>query len=151
MSSSSDDGLPEIPGTKYPWMDDGTSTSSRTPRKLPKRPRISAVEKEKNTFKGSRKEKKQPSMMDISSDDDFVDPKPGTSHSRRPPAPTNPEELRRQKVKENTAKWRARKSAEAKEQERLTNAKRMAAARANETPEEHLQRNLANAQQMAVA
>ena len=57
MSSSSDDELPEIPGTRYPWMDDGPSTSSRTPRKLPKRPRISAVEKEKNTFKGSRKKK----------------------------------------------------------------------------------------------
>ena len=73
-SSSSNDELPDIPGTMYPWMEDDPSSSSRSPRKLPKRSRISAVEKEKKTYKGSRK-KKLTTIMDTSSDDDFVNPK----------------------------------------------------------------------------
>ena len=78
MISSSDDELPEIPGTRFPWMDDGgePSTSSKTPRKPPKRPRISAVQKERNTYKDPKK--KTSIRMDLSSDDDdFVNPKPG--------------------------------------------------------------------------
>ena len=140
MSSSSNDELPDIPGTKYPWMEDDVSSSSRSPRKHPKRPRVSAVEKEKNLYKGSRMKKKQPTMMDLSSeDDDFVDPRPGTSHDRRRPVSTVPApsaaELRRQKVKENTAKWRARKSAEEKEQEKLNNTRSRSAARGSGSQE----------------
>ena len=54
MSSSSNDELPDIPGTRFPWMeDDQSSSTSRSPKK--KTARISAVEKEKNTYKSPKK------------------------------------------------------------------------------------------------
>ena len=121
MSSSSNDELPGIPGTKYPCMeDDATSSSSRSPRKIPKRPRISAVEKEKKKYKGSRMKKKS-TMMDISSDDDdFLDPRPGTSKNTNPMRPQpNAEELKRQKKKEYNDRFRAKQSVEQQNQEKL--------------------------------
>ena len=152
MSSSSGDELPDIPGTRYPWMEDaGPSTSSRSPRKT-KRPRVSAVEKEKKLYKEPRK--KTTIRMEMSSDDDdFEDPKPQSSQARRPPATPKPSavELRRQKVKEKVARCRAKKSAAELEMARVKDAQRRAAARANETPEQHRQRNQANAQQTAAA
>ena len=144
MSSSYDDELPDIPGTKFPWMDDD---ASRSPENPPKKPRISAVEKEKKKYKSTKK--KQPMAMDVSSDEDFVEPGP----SRKPqtaivPKPSQ-EELRRQKGREKIARWRAKQSAKEKEQELAANAKRNAATRANETPEQCLRRNQLDAERHA--
>ena len=132
MSSSSADELPDIPGTKYSWMEDDASSSSRSPRKLPKRSRISAVEKEKKTYKGSRK-KKPTIMMDTSSDDDFINPKQGPSKPKTVAEPLTEEERKRLKKKEYNDRARAKQSPAQKRQERQKDAERHAAARANET------------------
>ena len=167
MSSSSADELPDIPGTKYPWMEDVVLPSSRSPRKQPKRPRISAVEKERNLLKGPKK--KTSIRMEISSDDDdFADPQPGTS-TAKPAAKkkpmTNAEKCAKRRAKmtmeqkeavkkadvARKAATKANETAEEQRQRKHLDAKRHAAARANETPEEHQQRNKANAQQTAAA
>ena len=145
MISSSDDELPDIPGTRFPWMDDGgvPSSSSKSPRKPPKRPRVSAVQKERNTYKDP---KKKPIRMDISSeDDDFVNPQPGSSKSKTPQKTLSAEELRKMKQREWAAKSRAKKTEAQKKQVRDLDAQRRASKRANETPEEHQQRNQADA------
>ena len=140
MSSSSSDELPDIPGTRFPWME--LSSSSRSPRKPTKRPRVSAVEKERNTYKDP---KKKPIRMDISSDDDFEDPQPGPSKAK----PTT--KKRPMTNAEKCAKQRAKKTIEQKEATKKADAARKAAAGANETQEEHLQRNTANAERMAAS
>jgi len=165
-SSSSDDELPEIPGTRFPWMEDvaSSSSSSRSPRKLSKIPRISAVEKEKKTYKDP---KKKPVKMDISSeDDDFVDSQPGPS-TRNRPKQLSAAEVKRKKANDRLREWRAKRTEEKKQEDlrkRATNrkaqqtsedraldAQRKAAERANETPAEHQHRNQANAQRTAAA
>ena len=129
--------------------EESSALSSRSPKKPLKKARVSAVEKEKKRYKKSKKKNAVP--MDVCSDDDFEKPGP----SRRPQAanvskPT-PDELRRQKVRENTAKWRAKKSAEEKKQELAVNAQRNAATRANETPAERARRNQLDAERHATA
>ena len=144
MSSSSGDELPEIPGTRFPWME---SSSSRSPRKPTKRPRVSAVEKERKTYKDP---KKKPWKMDLSSDDDdFEDPVPGPSKSSNPGI--SAADIKRQKAKEKVAKWRSKRTEEKKIADREKDAQRKAAERVNETPAEHARRNIANAQQTAAA
>ena len=142
MSSSSADELPDIPGTKYPWMEDVVQPSSRSPRKQSKRPRISAVEKERHLLKGPKK--KTPVRSEMSSDDDdFVDSQPGSSKAK----PTM--KKRPMTNAEKCAKYRAKQTKEQKEQRNRANAQQTAAARANETYEEQLQRNRANAARTA--
>ena len=173
MSSSSADELPDIPGTRFPWMQDAASSApSRSPRKTPKRLKVSAVEKERRTYKDPKK--KTPIRMEISSDeDDFVNPKPGPSTSNRP-RQLSAAEMKRQKANDRLKEWRSKRTEEKKLQDRKkaaqrdmerranetqeerqqrnqVNAQQKAAARANETPEEHQQRNRANAQQTAAA
>jgi len=98
MSSSSNDELPEIPGTRYSWMvEEGESTSSRSPRKTTKKPRLSAVEKEKKTYKRPKNTKK--TLLLDSSDDDFMDPQPGPSK----PAKKTAEEVKKTKANERLA------------------------------------------------
>ena len=111
MSSSSGDELPEIPGTRFPWME---SSSSRSPRKPTKRLRVSAVEKERKTYKNP---KKKPIRMDISSDDDFEDSQPGPSKPKSTAKPLSAEELRKKNQNERAARSRANKSAEQKQKE----------------------------------
>lgn len=165
MNSSSDDELPDIPGTQYPWMEDGATSSSRSSRK----------EKEKNIYKGPKMKKRKPTMMDTSSDDDFMDTQPGSSNTSKKITPKPAAaELKRLKKKEYNERYRENLSAEKQEEERLKTVQRKAAAKANETPlqqqqrkindaarkateraaetpEQHMQRNQANAQQTAAA
>ena len=158
--SSSEDELPDIPGTQYPWMeDDGPSTSSRSPRK--KRPRVSAVEKEKKMYKEPKK--KSTIRMQVSCDDDDFET-PGSEPSRSSNPGLSVADIKRQKARERRAKSRANRTEEKKEQDRAKDAarktsqtekqkdaQRKAAVRATETPEERAQRNQANAQQTAAA
>ena len=147
-SSSSDDELPDIPGTRFPWMEEvgEPSTSTKSPRKPPKRPRVSAVQKERNTYKNTKK--KSPIRMEISSeDDDFQDSQRGSSNVV--PKPTTKKKPLTNA--EKCAKRRANMTIAQKEATKKADVARKAAARANETPEEHQQRNIANAQQTAAA
>ena len=160
MSSSSNDELPDIPGTRFPWMeDDQSSSTSRSPRK--KRGRISAVEKEKNVYKNPKKKSVATRMELSSDDDDFVNPKPGSSKKTKPKQPITEEDPRKKQLREAAARYRAKKKAtqsavrnetpEEHQQRNKANAKRTAAARANETQEEHQRRKQAAAVRTAAA
>ena len=157
MSSSSDNELPEIPGTRFPWMDEaGSSSTSRSLRKQPKRHRFSAVEKERLTYKDSKNKKSF--KLDSSSDDEFANPKPGPSNNVKGKSTIpekSKEDLRKKQLREAAARYRAKKKAkqseEQQEEARKVHADRVAAIRANETPEQHLQRNKAVAIRNAAA
>ena len=136
MSSSSNDELPDIPGTRFPWMEEEPSTS-RNPHKSPKRLKLSA------------RKKKSATMMDTSSDDDFIDPKAGPSKPKVAAKPLSAEECKRLKKKEYNDRARAKQTPAEKQQERQKNTERTAAARANETPEQRLQRKMADAERHA--
>ena len=90
MSSSSDNELPEIPGTRFPWMEEATSSST------------------------SRGLGKQPKRHLSSGEDELVDPQPGPSRENVSKV-ISPAEIKKQKARERQQKYRAKLSEEKKQ------------------------------------
>ena len=102
--------------------------------------RVSAVEKDRNKYK---RQKQKTSLLQLSSsDDDFIDPKEGSS-SRKPSQP-DPDELKKQKKKEYNARARAKLTDQQKLKEAQAATERKKTSRANQTPEkQQIERNKA--------
>ena len=117
-----------------PLIDKSSSQGSKS-----KRPKLSTKKKSK-----ARNITKKKRDYIESSDDDFIDPKPGPSsyNHQVQKKVTSEEELKKQRNRDNVARWRANQPAKKKYMDRSKNAAREKARRAAETTEEHQERKL---------